>query len=144
MQERIFTVGTLKAEGLFYALFIIAAFLGFISLFSYGLTALIILGAILSISFLILRKKLSGRYYVKISDKGIEFRTSIFSKPAFLSWDLVDRVNFHLYEINFRLRNTNRIINFQTNYLKSEDVEIFTELVKEQFKRISACEQIKA
>ncbi|MBX2985364.1 MAG: hypothetical protein LC109_12160 [Bacteroidia bacterium] len=144
MQERIFTVSTIKAEGLFYALFIIAAFLGFISLLSFGITFLVIFGVILSIAFVVLRIKLAGRYYIKVNDKGIEFRTNIFNKPAFLAWDIVDRVSFHIYEINLRLRNSNRVINFQTNYLNSVDVEVFTELVREQFKRVSACDTIKA
>ncbi|MCK9481908.1 MAG: hypothetical protein M0R38_09150 [Bacteroidia bacterium] len=144
MQEQVFSISTIKAEGLFYALFIIAAFLGFISLFAYGLFALVALGVVLSIAFLILRKRLAGNYYIKVNDQGVEFRMSIFTKPAFLSWDIVDRVNFHLYEINFRLRDSNRIINFQTNYLKSADVETFTALVKEQFKRVSACDEVKA
>lgn len=139
MEEQVFLIKKTKAEASLYTLFIIAALIGFLTLFSLGVLALIILGITLSVLFIFVRKKLSGngKYYIKVNDKGIEFRMNIFNKPAFLPWEYVNQVNFHLYEVNLRLRETNKVINLQTNYLKEEQIENFTELVRTQFKKTS-------
>lgn len=137
MQEQIFILNRTKAEAPLYTLFILAGFVGFLSLFSFGPTPLIILGVVLSILFIIARKKLSGKYYIKVNNSGVEFRMNILKKAAFLPWDYVNQVNFHLYEVNLRLKDTNKVINLQTNYLKEEECETFIELMKVQFNKSS-------
>jgi len=137
MQEQIFILNRTKAEAPLYTLFILAAFIGFLSLFSFGFIPLIILGAVLSVAFFVVRNKLAGKYYIKVNNTGIEFRMNILKKAAFLPWDYVNQVNFHLYEVNLRLRDTNKVINLQTNYLKESEVETFVELMKTQFNKAS-------
>lgn len=137
MQEQIFTVNKWKAEAPLFTLFALGAIIGFLSLFSFGLMWIIGYGAVLSVAFAVVRNRLMGNYFIKVNDSGISFRTSIFEKPAFLSWDMVNQVNFHLYEVNLRLNETNNVVNLQTNYLRKEEREVFVELIRSQFKRIT-------
>jgi hypothetical protein len=137
MQEQIFSVNKSKAEAPLYTLFILGAIIGFLSLFSFGLVWIVSYGVLLSLSFAVVRTRLTGPYFIKVNDAGISFRTSILEKPAFLSWDMVNQVNFHLYEVNLRLNETNNVVNLQTNYLKKEERDIFVALIKTQFKRIT-------
>jgi hypothetical protein len=134
---RTFEVSTIKAEASLYFLFILLGFIGFITFFSFGIFSIILLGSILAILFLLVRNKLKGSYFVNVSKDGVRFRLNIFSKPQFLSWDIVDQVNFHLYEVNFRLRETKQVVNIQTNYIASGEAEEFAAIVRNYFDEIS-------
>jgi hypothetical protein len=136
MEKGIFEVKARKAEAGLYTMFILLALIGFFSLFSFGLWPLIAYGLLLSFVFLLVRKRFAGLYYIKIDKQGVQFRYSFFAKAAFLSWDIVDQVNFHLYEINFRLRETKQVVNIQTNYLNPDDIEPFTQLVRSYFETV--------
>lgn len=130
MNERLFSVSHIKAEAPLYTLFALASFISFILVFKLGILALISAGLLLSATLLLVKTKISGPYFIKIDNQGVRYRTHIFAKPLFLSWDMVDQINFHLYEVNFRLKESNRVINLQTNFIKKEEVEDFIEIIK--------------
>lgn len=62
---------------------------------------------------------------------GVRYCFHLYQQPRLLRWDQVDKVNYQLYEINFRLKETGEIISFQKGYFaKTEEMDAFCEEIK--------------
>ncbi|MBC7425049.1 MAG: hypothetical protein H7321_00835 [Bacteroidia bacterium] len=143
--EKIYTVNRNRAQAPVYACFALAAFLcslvilklmpdtDFIDKF-WWLFILADFVAFASILFILLAAKappFNKKYYVKVDELGLEYRLHIFNRPTVLLWQYIETVNFQLYEINMKLRDSKAIASLQTNYLSEEDAEsLKTEISK--------------
>lgn len=58
--------------------------------------------------------------FLIVDEEGIRFCFHLFQQAKSLRWDQVDKVNFQMYEINLKLKNTAEIISFQTAYLDDQ------------------------
>jgi hypothetical protein len=133
LEEKIFFAQRFKAEAPLYTLFILAGFIGFMALYSMGFIAIVALWVVLITLFWVLKSKLSGNYYIKLNHEGLQYRLNIFEKGVFVPWKSVDQVNFHLYEINLRIRDSKMVVNLPTNYFPENDIPELTENIKMYF-----------
>jgi hypothetical protein len=145
MSETLFEVDRVKAEAPLFIIAGVTGLFGFLASYSFGyMVILATIGILLTVLFFIYQK-LTGPYFVRITREFIEFRLHIFQTGIRVPWQMVDQVNFHLYEINFRIKTDEQdlpeksvkknqpIVNLQTNYLNKEDREILVKAIKEVF-----------
>lgn len=49
-----------------------------------------------------------------------------------MKWEQIEKVNYQLYEINFKLKESGEIISFQTSYLDDEsDLKELKEIIEQ-------------
>ena len=58
--------------------------------------------------------------FLIVDDIGVRYSFTVIQRPRILKWEQVDKVNYQLYEINFKLKETGEIISMQTSYLENE------------------------
>jgi hypothetical protein len=125
-----YEVKNYKAEASLYAIVVIVLILGFFALFPFGIIPIGLFTVSIAAALVWVKSKFSGPYFIKVDKEGLRFRTSFFATPLFLSWSLVDQVNFQLYEVNFRIRDSKQVINIQTNFIDEDKRARFCEEVK--------------
>lgn len=86
------------------------------------------------LSYVILRKLNLGLFrkqcFLITDEDGIRYCFHVFQQPRILRWDQVEKVNFQMYEINFRLKESGEVISMQTSYLTNpSDIEIFKTVI---------------
>jgi hypothetical protein len=78
----------------------------------------------MALVYLILRKFRLGFFkqecFLIVDEIGVRYSFTVIQRPRILKWEQVDKVNYQLYEINFKLRETGEIISMQTSYLQNE------------------------
>ena len=81
-------------------------------------------------AYMIFRKLELGifkrRCFLILDEDGIRYCFHLLQHPRSLLWSQVEKVNYQIYEINIRVKNTGQVISMQTSYL--EDPEDFNEL----------------
>lgn len=79
---------------------------------------------LMAIVYLILRKFRLGFFkqecFLIVDDIGVRYSFTVIQRPRILKWEQVDKVNYQLYEINFKLKETGEIISMQISYLENE------------------------
>lgn len=79
---------------------------------------------IMALVYLIFRKFRLGFFkqecFLIVDDIGVRYSFTVIQRPRILKWEQVDKVNYQLYEINFKLKETGEIISMQTSYLENE------------------------
>ena len=79
----------------------------------------------MALVYLILRKFKLGFFkqecFLIIDELGVRYSFTVIQRPRILKWEQVDKVNYQLYEINFKLKESGEIISMQTSYLENED-----------------------
>lgn len=56
-----------------------------------------------------------------LDGEGMKYSFHLYQQPKSLLWSQIDKVNYQLYEINVKLKNTGEIISFQSGYLENKD-----------------------
>ena len=56
-----------------------------------------------------------------MDEEGIKYCFHLYQKPLFLKWDLVDKVNYQMYETNFKLKVSGEIISMNMGYFQNPD-----------------------
>ena len=78
----------------------------------------------MAIVYMVLRKFRLGFFkqecFLIADDIGVRYSFTVIQRPRILKWEQVDKVNYQLYEINFKLKETGEIISMQTSYLENE------------------------
>lgn len=69
-------------------------------------------------------KKRSGEYFVRINNEGISWRLHFFSKYIFIPWNYLQRIDFLVYEINFMIKETAQVECLATSGLNDEQVDL--------------------
>ncbi len=79
----------------------------------------------MALSYLILRNMKLGIFkkqcFLILDDEGIRYCFHLFQQARILKWEQVDKVNYQLYEFNFKLKESGEVINIQTSYLEHEE-----------------------
>jgi hypothetical protein len=79
---------------------------------------------IMAIIYLLFRKLRLGFFkqecFLILDEVGVRYSFTVIQRPRILKWEQVDKVNYQLYEINFKLKETGEIISMQTSYLENE------------------------
>ncbi len=79
---------------------------------------------IMALVYLIFRKFRLGFFkqecFLIVDEIGVRYSFTVIQRPRILKWEQVDKVNYQLYEINFKLKETGEIISMQTSYLENE------------------------
>jgi hypothetical protein len=79
---------------------------------------------IMAIIYMVLRKFRLGFFkqecFLILDGEGLRYSFTVIQRPRILKWEQVDKVNYQLYEINFKLKETGEIISMQTGYLENE------------------------
>ncbi len=121
---RIFNLNRNKSEAPMVAAFsifsIIISLLTFPSILWYSYLVF----PLMALVYLILRKFRLGFFkqecFLIVDEIGVRYSFTVIQRPRILKWEQVDKVNYQLYEINFKLRETGEIISMQTSYLQNE------------------------
>jgi hypothetical protein len=56
-----------------------------------------------------------------LDEQGMKYSFHLYQQPKSLLWSQIDKVNYQLYEINVKLKNTGEIISFQSGYLENKE-----------------------
>lgn len=79
---------------------------------------------VMALIYLIFRKFRLGFFkqecFLIVDEIGVRYSFTVIQRPRILKWEQVDKVNYQLYEINFKLKETGEIISMQTSYLENE------------------------
>ncbi len=79
---------------------------------------------VMALVYLIFRKFRLGFFkqecFLIVDEIGVRYSFTVIQRPRILKWEQVDKVNYQLYEINFKLKETGEIISMQTSYLENE------------------------
>jgi hypothetical protein len=131
----LYPIQRMKSEAPLVAVF--AVFSIFMSLFLFPklLFFSFLIFPIMALIYLGLRASKLGFFgkscFVMTDEEGIRFAFTVFSTPKFLKWDQIQTVNFQLYEINFKLKESGEVICFETSYFaEANDVEAFKQVVQ--------------
>lgn len=121
---RVFKINRNKAEAPMVAAFSIFSIIVSIIIFPSIMWFSFLIFPLMAIVYLLLRKFRLGFFkqecFLIVDETGIRYSLTIIQEPKLLKWDIVDRVNFQLYEINFKLKETGEIISIQPSYLEDE------------------------
>lgn len=130
-----YKINRYKAEAPIMATFFVMAL--FISLYFFpNFRWMAFLGFPLFFVFYVILRKLKLAFFKRntfltTDAEGIRYCFHLYQQPRFLRWDQVDKVNYQLYEINFRLKITGEIISFQKGYFaNTEEMDAFCEDIK--------------
>lgn len=67
-----------------------------------------------------------------MDNEGIRYCFHLFQQARSLKWEQIEKVNYQLYEINFKLKESGEIISFQTSYLDDEsDLKELKEIIEQ-------------
>ena len=85
-------------------------------------------------SYLLLKKMKLGLFakqcFLILDEEGIRYCFHLFQQPRSMQWSQIEKVNYQLYEINFKLSLSGEIISFQKSYLdNSDDLDKLVELI---------------
>jgi hypothetical protein len=89
---------------------------------------------ILAGSYLLLKKLKLGLFakqcFLILDEEGIRYCFHLFQQAKSLQWSQIEKVNYQLYEINFKLSVSGEVISFQKSYLDNpEDLDQLIELI---------------
>jgi hypothetical protein len=131
---QIFKINRLKAEAPLMAAFFIFSMI--VSLIFYPMIMIwaFLIFPLMAITYIILRKFKLGFFkneaFLILDDEGMRYSFHLLQSPKLLRWDLVEKVNFQLYEVNFRLKLSGEVISLQKGYFDDpEDVKEFRKMV---------------
>lgn len=80
---------------------------------------------LLFVAYVLLRMAKFGFFkrqtFFVMDEEGIKYCFHLYQKPLFLKWDLVDKVNYQMYETNFKLKVSGEIISMNMGYFQNPD-----------------------
>lgn len=132
---REFEIQRTKSEAPLIAAFAIFSIVVSIVFYPFILIYSFFVFPIMFFAYIILKKLNLGMFkkhcFLILDDQSIRYCFHLFQMPRILKWEQIEKVNYQLYEVNFKLRGTGDVISFQTSYLMNEeDIEAFKEIVK--------------
>lgn len=90
-----------------------------------GMTWLLIAFSALTILFM----KRRGNYYVEVDTKGIRWRQNILSTFIDIPWEYVQRIDYLVYEINFKIKESGQVVSFGLSNIKEEEIEVLKQSI---------------
>lgn len=131
---QIFKINRLKAEAPLMAAFFIFSMI--VSLVFYPMIMIwaLLIFPLMTLTYIILRKMRLGFFkneaFLILDDEGMRYSFHLLQSPKLLRWDLIEKVNFQMYEVNFRLKLSGEVISIQKGYFTDpEDVKEFRKIV---------------
>jgi hypothetical protein len=96
---------------------------------------------ILALAYMLLKKLELGLFrrkcFLVADEEGIRYCFHLFQQPRVLLWNQVEKVNYQMYEINLRLKESGQVISLQTSYLENpSEFPMLRELIN------AKCEQV--
>ncbi len=92
-----------------------------------GLIALLILLPLLAFWYF----KKRGDYFVQADDNGISWRKDILSRYNFIPWKYMQRVDYLVFEINFKVKETGQVVSFPTSGLTEEETDQLKQFISD-------------
>jgi hypothetical protein len=127
---RVFKINRVKAEAPIIAIFAIFGIVVSLVFYPTILWFSFLAFPILFLAYMGLRRTELGIFrrkcFLILDEEGIKYCFHLLQQPKSLLWSQVEKVNYQLYEINFRLMESGLIISMQLSYL--ENPEEFQEL----------------
>lgn len=119
--QHLFSINRIKAEAPAIATFAIIGLIGSIAFYPFFRWGVFLLFPLMALIYFIFRtyriSYFSRQCFLFIDDSGIKYCLTIFQKPVFIAWEQIERINYQLYEINIRIKNTGEVISIQIGYL---------------------------
>lgn len=117
-----FSIQRLKSEAPLMAAFAIFAILVSLIFYPLILWFSFLVFPVMLLAYWLLRRLGLGFFgkqcFLILDEVGIRYCFHVFQQPRLLKWEQVDKVNFQMYEINFRLKESGEVISMQTAYLE--------------------------
>lgn len=132
---QVFKINRLKAESPIIATFFIFGLVMSLVLFPKILWYAFFVFPLLAIAYIVLRHFRLGFFrrqcFLLLDDEGIKYCFNLFQQPRSLLWNQVENVSYQMYEINFMLKETYKVLSVPTTYLDhEEDLEEIKSLIK--------------
>lgn len=91
------------------------------------------LGILLPV-FVVLYFKRRGEYFVEVTRDGIGWRKDIISRYVYIPWQYMQRVDYLVFEINFKLKETGQVVCFPTSGLEDNQTETLKQFISDVVK----------
>ena len=122
---QVFKINRVKAEAPIIATFFIFGLIMSLVLFPKILWYAFLMFPLLAIAYYILSRYRLGFFrrqcFLLLDDEGVKYCFNLFQQPRSLLWSQVERVNYQLYEINFMLKDSGKILSLPITYLDDEE-----------------------
>lgn len=123
--QQVFSINRGKAEAPVTATFFVIGLLGSIMFYPTFRWYAFLLFPLLALIYLLFRAvKLSffkRQCFIFLDDEGIRYCLHVYMRPVFIAWNQIDRINYQMYEINIKLKESGLVICIPTGYLKNPD-----------------------
>jgi fatty acid desaturase len=119
---RTYKIQRTKSEAPVIAVFAVFSLIVSLAFFPIILWLSFLVFPVMAIAFLLFRKTQLGVFgkkcFLIVDEEGIRYCFHLMQQARLLRWDQVDKVNFQMYEINFKLKESGQVISMQTSYLE--------------------------
>ena len=123
--EYIFSIDRTKAEAPVIATFGLFSIFTSLLIFPFIMWWTLLLFPLMAVVFLVLSKNKMGFFkrqcFLFVNDEGIRYSFHLYQKPVFVAWELINKVNYQLYEINIKLKESGQVVCIPFGYLKNPD-----------------------
>ena len=132
--EYIFSIDRTKAEAPVIATFALFSIFTSLLIFPFIMWWTLLLFPLMAAIFLVLSKNKMGFFkrkcFLFVNDEGIRYSFHLYQKPIFIAWELVNKVNYQLYEINIKLKS-GQVVCIPVGYLKNpDDLEALKKIIE--------------
>lgn len=131
---QVFKINRLKAEAPIIATFFIFGLFMSLALFPKILWYAFLVFPLLAIAYYILSHFRLGFFkrqsFLLLDEEGMKYCFNLYQQPRSLLWNQVEKVNYQLYEINFMLKESHKILSIPITFLAhEEDLEEIKNLI---------------
>jgi hypothetical protein len=88
-------------------------------------------------AFFYVKKK--GNYFIEANKDGIGWRKDILSRYNYIPWNYMQRVDYLVFEINFKVKESGQVVSFPTSSLNDDETDTLkkyiSDMVKEKMDR---------
>ncbi len=123
--EYIFSIDRTKAEAPVMATFALFSIFLSLLIFPFIMWWTLLIFPIMAGIYILLSKNRLGFFsrqcFLFLNNEGIRYSFHLYQKPVFVAWHLIDKVNYQLYEINIKLKDSGQVVCIPIGYLKNAD-----------------------
>ncbi len=68
-------------------------------------------------------KKRKGEYFIEVDQKGVRWRQNLISTFIDIPWEYIQRIDYLVYEINFKIKESGQVVSFPTSNISDHETE---------------------
>lgn len=132
---KVISINKMKSEAPLMAIFFVFALIVSLIFYPIMLGWSLLIFPLVALVYLLGKRNKIGffrkQYFWIIDEEGMNYCFHVFQQPKRIKWELVDKVNFQMYEINFHLKDDLGMVSIElSNLADSESQEEIIEEIK--------------